>query len=87
MEGEMTAHQPKAVSRRKFLNRLGQVGGTKAVFQGTMAMGLLSTSTANATIFREQWDQWTGPQGVSPKIVVLGADIAGLTARAHRKPI
>ena len=76
----MSTKQPKSVSRRIFLNRLGQIGGSAAVFHGMTAMGLLSTSTANATVFREHWDQWNRPRGRSPKIVILGAGIAGLTA-------
>ena len=63
-----------------FLNRLGYMGGSAAVFHGMAAMGLLSSNAANATTFREQWDQQTRQKGKKPKIAVLGAGIAGLTA-------
>jgi monoamine oxidase len=62
------------VSRRKFLNLVGQAGGATAVYNTMAAMGLLPVPAAYA-----------GPPNLAPgsghgvRVVVLGAGIAGMT--------
>jgi monoamine oxidase len=66
---------PQRVSRRKFLNFVGQAGGATAVYNTMAAMGLLPIPAAYA-----------GPPNLAPgsgngvRVVVLGAGIAGMTA-------
>jgi monoamine oxidase len=69
-----------ALTRRNFLSRLGAVGGSAAVYQTMSAMGLLYTSDARAAGFRAQWEgQGRKEHPHRPRIVILGAGVAGLT--------
>ncbi len=76
-EGSGTDDRPSGVSRRSFLEGLGQVGGAAAVYHAMTAMGLLATVPAYA-----------GPPalgrhtGKGARVLVLGGGIAGLVA-AH----
>jgi monoamine oxidase len=65
---------PQSLSRRGFLNLVGQAGGATAVYNTMAAMGLLPIPSAYA-----------GPPELVPgsgsgvRVVVLGAGIAGMT--------
>src|SRR5262245_50005685 len=65
---------PQSLSRRQFLNLVGQAGGATAVYNTMAAIGLLPIPSAYA-----------GPPDLVPasgagiRVVVLGAGIAGLT--------
>jgi monoamine oxidase len=62
------------VSRRQFLNRLGVVGGTGAVFGAMQTMGLLSSEAA------AQRPMLPAACGAGSSVVILGAGIAGLVS-------
>ena len=61
-------------TRRRFLTRIGQVGGASALYETMVAMGLVNLPTA-----------WAGPprlgegHGVGKSVLILGAGIGGLT--------
>ncbi|MFL6260443.1 MAG: flavin monoamine oxidase family protein [Thermoanaerobaculia bacterium] len=69
--------EPKdgAWTRRRFLEAVGKAGGTAAVYETMVALGLLQTPGA-----------WAGPPkipqgtGAGKSVLVLGAGIGGLTA-------
>ncbi len=62
-------------TRRRFLTRVGQVGGASALYETMVAMGLVNLPPA-----------WAGPpempagHGVGKSVLILGAGIGGLTA-------
>src|SRR6266540_1629193 len=64
-----------SLSRRRFLHLVGRAGGTTAVYDTMLAMGLIAIPSAYA-----------GPPRLEPgsgnniRVVVLGAGIAGMTA-------
>ncbi len=61
-------------TRRRFLTRVGQVGGASALYETMVAMGLVNVPPA-----------WAGPprmppgHGAGKSVVILGAGIGGLT--------
>lgn len=61
-------------TRRRFLTRVGQVGGASALYETMVAMGLVNLPAA-----------WAGPprmgegHGVGKSVLILGAGIGGLT--------
>ena len=62
-------------TRRRFLTRVGQIGGASALYETMVAMGLVNLPPA-----------WAGPpevppgHGVGKSVLILGAGIGGLTA-------
>ena len=44
-------------SRREFLHKIGEVGGTAAVYQAMVSMGLLVSGEAQAGSTRLQWNE------------------------------
>lgn len=73
--GAGDAAPPEAMSRRRFLEKVGAVGGAAAVYQTMVAMGLLRVPEA-----------WAGPpqiaegEGKGKSVLILGGGVAGLTA-------
>ncbi len=65
----------QGMSRRGFLHMVGAVGGTTAIYQAALGMGLLPAVTHAA---RPDIAPLTGKR--RKKIAILGAGIAGLTA-------
>src|SRR5215213_2451278 len=67
--------QKKALTRRRFLERVGVAGGSVALYETMTALGLINLPAA-----------WAGPpqlpagSGTGKKVVILGAGIGGLTA-------
>lgn len=61
-------------TRRRFLTRIGQVGGAAALYETMVAMGLVNVPEA-----------WAGPprmgegHGVGKSVLILGAGVGGLT--------
>jgi monoamine oxidase len=74
-------------NRRQFLLRLGEVGGSAAVYQAMTVMGLLATGESRAAESQQRWRQRASQSraGARPGVVVLGAGIAGLTAAYELK--
>ncbi len=62
----------KNLSRRHFLNLVGAAGGSTAVYQASMAMGLMQDSGPVARLDLQD------VRATKKKIAVLGAGIAGL---------
>lgn len=62
------------VSRRRFLHRLGAVGGYGAAYSAMVSLGLFSASSARAA------PQLPADLGGGQRVLVLGAGIAGMTA-------
>jgi monoamine oxidase len=66
---------PEAMTRRRFLEKVGAVGGAAAVYETMVAMGLMRVPEA-----------WAGPpqipegEGKGKSVVILGGGVAGLTA-------
>lgn len=81
------SQKDKTQTRREFLHAIGGLGGTAAVYQAMLAMGLLVPSDANAATNRDRWQAYTAhaTSGVKPTIAVLGAGIAGLCAAYELK--
>lgn len=77
----------KTQTRREFLHGIGGLGGTVAVYQAMLAMGLLVPSDARAATNREFWQAHTAHAAASskPTIAILGAGIAGLCAAYELK--
>ena len=63
----------KNLSRRNFLGLVGAAGGTTAVYNTALAMGLLQDTGPVATLDLQS----TGPGG--KKVAILGAGLSGLT--------
>ncbi|MDZ7668011.1 MAG: FAD-dependent oxidoreductase [Gammaproteobacteria bacterium] len=61
-------------SRRQFLNMVGAAGGSAAVYQTSVALGLIPDSAAAHTPRAELQTQ----RGTGPSVVILGAGISGL---------
>jgi monoamine oxidase len=61
------------LSRRNFLGLVGAAGGSTAVYQTAMALGLMQETGPVAALELRS----VGPSG--KKVAVLGAGIAGLT--------
>lgn len=70
------------MTRREFLNRIGQVGGSAAVFSAMSALGLAPVSKAHAFSNDTPLDYERLSRGRYKRkdVVILGAGIAGLTA-------
>ncbi len=60
-------------SRRQFLNLVGAAGGSAAVYQASVALGLIPDSAAATP--RAELSNWGGS---GPRVVILGAGISGL---------
>ena len=69
-----------AQTRREFLHSVGDIGGTAAVYQAMISMGLLMPGDAAGAELRNQWvaraNQITTE--VKPTVAVLGGGISGL---------
>jgi monoamine oxidase len=63
------------ISRRSFLQNVGAIGGTTAVYQAALALGVLRPTRSVARPELASVD----PKD-APKVVILGAGISGLTA-------
>ena len=61
------------LTRRHFLNLVGAAGGSTAIYQTSLAMGLMQDTGARARIELAQANR------KSKKVAILGAGIAGLT--------
>ena len=74
-------------SRREFLHKIGEVGGTAAVYQAMVSMGLLVSGEAQAGSTRLQWDERSAQLGniTKPIVAILGAGISGLCAAYELK--
>lgn len=70
----------KQQSRREFLHSIGKIGGSAAVYQAMVSMGLLVPGDAKAAVNHERWNARTAQnlEGPLPTIAVLGAGISGL---------
>ena len=79
--------EDRTQTRREFLHLVGGIGGTAAVYQAMLAMGLLVPSDAQAAINRDLWKAHAAQVGASakPTIAVLGAGIAGLSVAYELK--
>ena len=71
---------PNSQTRREFLNKLGAVGGTSAVYQAMVTMGLLVPSDTQAATNKQRWLTKSAQfmEGPKPSVAVLGAGISGL---------
>jgi monoamine oxidase len=73
-QGEQTEAWHGGWTRRRFLTRIGQVGGASALYETMVAMGLVNLPPA-----------WAGPPRMDPghgrgrSVLILGAGIGGLT--------
>ena len=67
-------------SRREFLHSVGDIGGTAAVYQAMISMGLLMPGDAAGAELRDQWEARANQltTGVKPTVAVLGGGISGL---------
>ena len=67
-------------SRRQFLEQLGGIGGSAAVYQAMVAMGLLVPGDSKAATNKANWQEKAAlfASGPKPSVAVLGAGIAGL---------
>lgn len=73
-------NSPSSQTRRQFLHKLGSVGGTSAVYQAMVSMGLLVPGDAQAATNKERWQSKSVQfmEGPKPSVAVLGAGISGL---------
>ncbi|MFZ4451646.1 flavin monoamine oxidase family protein [Salibacterium aidingense] len=71
----------KDVTRRQFLNDLGKVGGTVAVFGAMESLGLLASTPAKAAgnNFPDEGDL-SAIEKNGKKVIILGAGLAGMSA-------
>ena len=71
---------PTAQTRREFLQRLGGIGGTSAVYQAMVSMGLLVPGDSEAATNKARWQERSAlfMEGPKPTVAVLGAGISGL---------
>ena len=60
-------------SRRQFLNAVGKAGGSAAVYQSALALGLISNTQATRAALKPV-------TGSRKKVIILGAGLAGLTS-------
>lgn len=79
------AKQPKSQpstqkTRREFLQQIGGIGGTTAVYQAMVSMGLLVPGDSEAATNKERWLTRSAQfmEGPKPSVAVLGAGISGL---------
>lgn len=68
------------LTRRKFLEMVGAVGGAAAVYESMVAIGMLATPEAYAGP-----PDTSGAPGQGKRVIVLGAGVAGLTAAYRLK--
>jgi monoamine oxidase len=68
------------LTRRKFLEMVGAVGGAAAVYESMVAIGMLATPEAYAGP-----PDTSGTPGQGKRVIVLGAGVAGLTAAYRLK--
>ncbi|TPV92631.1 MAG: FAD-binding protein [Myxococcales bacterium FL481] len=80
--------QPRSMSRRLFLDRVGKAGGSAAVVRSMTAMGLFAGSTAcdgpfgldGATDFDDLNPRSGRGEDPRARVIILGAGVAGMTA-------
>ena len=56
MPGTLNLKKMGLQSRRKFLHTIGGIGGTAAVYQAMISMGLMVPGDAQAALSRQRWD-------------------------------
>lgn len=83
---EMNNDNPNQ-SRREFLHKIGEIGGTAAVYQAMVSMGLLVSGEAQAGSTRLRWNERSAQLGniTKPTVAILGAGISGLCAAYELK--
>lgn len=64
-----------SLSRRKFLNRLGAVGGSSAIYQASLVLGLIPSAGLASPL-----STLKPLTGKKRKVVILGAGISGLAS-------
>jgi monoamine oxidase len=69
-------------TRREFLHSIGNIGGSAAVYQAMISMGLLMPGDATGAELRDKWASKSSQisRDIKPTVAVLGAGIAGLCA-------
>ncbi len=67
-------------SRRQFLNMVGAAGGSAAVYQASVALGLIPTAAEAHTPRADLMNVRAGGDGRRLKVVILGAGISGLVS-------
>jgi monoamine oxidase len=67
-----------SLSRRRFLEIVGQIGGSSALYNAATAIGLLPAETAAASATAPDLDRLSSAD--KRTVAILGAGIAGLTA-------
>lgn len=72
------AEKTSGLTRRKFLVRLGQIGGAAAVYQGMTTMGLIPLPEAHAK--HRTTDILPPGSGAGKTVAILGAGVCGFTA-------
>lgn len=72
--------EQSGLSRREFLQRIGELGGTAAVYQAMVGLGLLVSGETQAGAIRQQWLQRAAQLATTnkPTVAILGAGISGL---------
>ncbi|MBV56121.1 MAG: amine oxidase [Gammaproteobacteria bacterium] len=75
----MTKEKDKQ-SRREFLHSVGDIGGTVAVYQAMISMGLMMPGEAEGAGLRNQWEARSNQLATEtkPTVAVLGGGISGL---------
>ena len=76
----MTQKKNEQTTRRQFLEKLGGIGGSAAVYQAMVAMGLLVPGDSKAATNKANWQEKAAlfASGPKPSVAVLGAGISGL---------
>ena len=71
-----------AITRRKLLIRLGQIGGAAAVLRGMSALGITPVSNALATAAQQQQKTDILPpgSGFGKHVAIIGAGVSGITS-------
>ena len=79
--------KPPRQSRRQFLQQVGRLGGSSAVYQAMLTMGLLVPGDKLAAANREQWRSTArqAQSGPLPTVAVLGAGISSLVTAYELK--
>lgn len=74
-------------SRREFLHRIGEIGGSAAVYQAMVSMGLMLSGEAKAGSTQQQWNERSQQLAnvEKPTVAILGAGISGLVAAYELK--
>ena len=74
----MTKEEDKQ-SRREFLHSVGDIGGTVAVYQAMISMGLMMPGEAEGAGLRNQWEARSNQLATEtkPTVAVLGKQLLG----------